>query len=367
MSEEKKVITINPDYLKIPDKKTKKKPVDTKLRVKREPKTQTLKNRIMKLIRENQAAENKPVHTEEPANSDFEESFKYLEKIVDKVVVPPATNMNATIKRSTPIYVPPYSAPMSSPSALLSSPFPIIADENVGLEFPSEVMHLNPPKYSFPNFDQTPKFGCMKGGTLPTYRTQRNHNYSNYSMPPPPALHSGGIPSVQAGIQAGPPAAQQTISVGQPHIVGGESSAIVPTNSWKDAIKIQEQIKHLTREKMAETQNPQKKKHQLKYLKQKKIFRKTFCVGKSRSQPKLGVLISNKTLRNRVSHTMHEISQTPIQDVRRYLVKKGFIKVGTAAPNDVLRKMYESVRLFCGEVQNHNSENVLYNFMNSKD
>jgi hypothetical protein len=58
------------------------------------------------------------------------------------------------------------------------------------------------------------------------------------------------------------------------------------------------------------------------------------------------------------------LRQIPIQEVRKYLIKKGFIKVGTTAPNDVLRKMYESVSLICGEVQNHNPENLLYNFMN---
>jgi len=45
------------------------------------------------------------------------------------------------------------------------------------------------------------------------------------------------------------------------------------------------------------------------------------------------------------------------------LIKKGFIKVGTPTPNDILRKMYESVVLICGEVQNHNPENLLYNYV----
>jgi len=58
------------------------------------------------------------------------------------------------------------------------------------------------------------------------------------------------------------------------------------------------------------------------------------------------------------------LRQIPIQEVRKYLIKKGFIKVGTTAPNDVLRKMYESVLLICGDVQNHNPENLLYNFIN---
>jgi hypothetical protein len=42
----------------------------------------------------------------------------------------------------------------------------------------------------------------------------------------------------------------------------------------------------------------------------------------------------------------------------------GFIKIGTNAPNDVLRQMYENTKLICGEVKNHNPENLLYNYFN---
>ena len=61
------------------------------------------------------------------------------------------------------------------------------------------------------------------------------------------------------------------------------------------------------------------------------------------------------------------MKQTPIEEVRRYLVKKGFIKVGSIAPNDVLRKMYETVSLICGEVENHNPDNLLYNYFHDTD
>ena len=57
-------------------------------------------------------------------------------------------------------------------------------------------------------------------------------------------------------------------------------------------------------------------------------------------------------------------SQVPINEIKRYLIKHGFIKIGTTAPNDVLRKMYESAMLICGEVKNHNPDNLLYNYLN---
>ena len=61
------------------------------------------------------------------------------------------------------------------------------------------------------------------------------------------------------------------------------------------------------------------------------------------------------------------MKQVSISDIKRYLIKKGFIRVGTAAPNDILRNMYESAMLVCGEIENHNPENLLYNFLNSNN
>ena len=105
--------------------------------------------------------------------------------------------------------------------------------------------------------------------------------------------------------------------------------------------------------------------NRIKYLKRKKIFKRTYRIGRNKSS--IGVLVSNKTIRNRISTQAQLLKQTPIHDVRKFLIKKGFIKIGTTAPNDVLRKMYESVSLVCGEVQNHNPENLLYNFVHDSN
>ena len=62
-----------------------------------------------------------------------------------------------------------------------------------------------------------------------------------------------------------------------------------------------------------------------------------------------------------------ELKQTPVDEVKRFLVKNGFIRIGSSAPNDVLRKMYETTKLMCGEIQNHNPDNLLYNFIHETD
>ena len=80
--------------------------------------------------------------------------------------------------------------------------------------------------------------------------------------------------------------------------------------------------------------------------------------------PKVGVLVSNKTIRKNVTTKAQLLKQVPMEEIKKYLIKHGFIKIGTTAPNDVLRKIYESAIMMGGEIQNYNSENLLYNYLN---
>lgn len=100
--------------------------------------------------------------------------------------------------------------------------------------------------------------------------------------------------------------------------------------------------------------------------KQKRTIRRSFTTGKSLKVPKISVLISNKKIRNNTSLKIVKTREKSIQEIKRELVKRGLIKVGTIAPNEVLRKMYETIELLCGDVQNYNSDTLLYNFMNDK-
>tara|TARA_B100000927_G_C16353231_1_gene424193 strand:+ start:150 stop:497 length:348 start_codon:yes stop_codon:yes gene_type:complete len=110
----------------------------------------------------------------------------------------------------------------------------------------------------------------------------------------------------------------------------------------------------------AKREKPQPK---LNFLKQKKTVRRNYKVGRSNVFSKVAVLVSNKTIRNNIMNKSQELKHISLENVRRYLIKRGFIRVGSSAPNDVLRKMYETANLMCGEVENHNTENLLYNYL----
>jgi hypothetical protein len=279
------------------------------------------KNHVLKFIRDQQeknmnqlfekeSTKKTPNQDSEAFNSDFKESLNYLMSLSEDKEKNKDTLKNNTLKKYP-------SLPTFSD---INQPFSNLIDSFV----PNVAV---PVTLSKPNLSIVPKFGCLKGGTLPTYRSY--HNISQKRHPSQIAESSSEITKDQPK----------------------QESDFLKEDYKKSEIR-------QTLEKMKE--KPKKMRHP----KQKRTIRRTFKVGKSKTQPKISVLISNKTLRNQVSTQTHLLKQTPIDEVRRYLTKKGFIRVGSDAPNDVLRKMYESASLICGEIQNHNPDNLLYNFLN---
>ena len=384
MSENKiRTIQVNPDLFNFKGSKTRNTqknhiPKEIKIRTHaKEKNTKTLKRSVLNFIRNHQEQNLKNIFNKDKDpildkssnndafQTDFKESLDYLEKIAkdNELKVKPNSHNNVhnnTLKRYNDNGI---------QSLLFHPSVPASIDENVNILLPTELN--NGPiqnKYQYHN-PMKPQYGCLKGGSLPTWKnyTQKNRepiNNNHYTHNNISTFVGGSQKQIQSSNPINNMQNQNRINTS--NVLPGASFALPmqpqnkPSLNNTDQLKMNE-LSHM-RDKMNKIQNIQKPKY---INKQKKTLTRTYKVGKSKIQPKISVLVSNKTIRKNINNKAQLLKQTPIQEIKKYLIKKGFIRVGSIAPNDVLRKMYETAKLMCGEIQNHNPDNILFNYLNS--
>jgi hypothetical protein len=265
-------------------------------------------------------------------NKDFEEAQKFMKNLTETTVAS-NLNKNKSIKNyqsTNSLLLHPSIDTFSN--TMPSSPIKEVTNNFISPMVTQSPIVLNPRLMPPIN----PQYGCLKGGQLPTYRNYMNKTQKVMQ----PLSSSGGISNV----------AQKSEADIRNEVVEKKiSESMNRVNEMKNAAIKLRQLKDNSRPKK---------------FKRKKTVRRTYKLGKSKIHPKVAVLVSNKTIRSNVSTKAQLLKQVPIEDVKRHLIKCGLIKVGTIAPTDVLRKMYESSVLMCGDLENHNPENLLYNFVN---
>jgi hypothetical protein len=334
-----RVVKYNEDLFKVPSRTQKRKKPDKPIKIKSPSKVsnKSIKNSILKEIRKNQerkynALFDEPTMTSNNFENDFENDFnnsvEFMKKVADKHK---ETKANQTIKNHNASVV------ECKPIPLSTDLIPVHLDEESAVPYTADSYNAEP--YTADSYNTepytanpikilpTPGYGCLKNGSLPTYRAYHNKTMKNMGEPLDQPLD-------------------------QPLV----------------AERIKSPAELLLIEKLKQREIEQKTKNQIvKQKKYKKLLRRTYRCGKDRFKPHVGVLLPNKTIRTNVTTKSYLLKQTPIDEIRKTLVKQGFIKVGSSAPNDVLRKIYESIQMIDGDVKNHNPDNLLYNFFNEKN
>jgi hypothetical protein len=365
-----RVVKYSEDLFKVPSRTQKRKKPDKPIKLKSEKKVsnKSIRNTVLKEIRKNQENKYNSLLDEPRISSlsnDFENDFKnsvdFMKKIADEHK---SNKINQTIKNHNASVVERPFAPVQDTNLIpviesfnqhyLEQPFtesfnqqpfnqPVTESYGESFNQPftesyGESFNQSEPIKILP----TPSYGCLKNGALPTYRSYHNK-------------------TIKAGTSQQQQPQQQQPQQQQPQQQQQQEHPSLITERMKSPTEL------LLIEKLKQREIEQKTKNQVvKQKKYKKLLRRTYRVGRDRFRPKVGVLLPNKTIRSNVTTKSYMLKQTPIDEIRKTLIKQGFIKVGSNAPTDILRKIYESIKMIDGDIKNHNPDNLLYNFFNEK-
>ena len=151
-------------------------------------------------------------------------------------------------------------------------------------------------------------YGCLKGGNKPTYRQFHNKTLKNTN----------------------------------------NTNVIINNNG--------ENVNSSRKENLNKLKKSYKKIRQ----KSKKTRKYTYNLGKKNKN--ISILIKNNKTRRNVKKEHGLLKQKPLQEVKKYLYDKNLLKIGSTAPNDVLRALYEQ-SILAGDISNINNGVTLHNFL----
>lgn len=238
-------------------------------------------------------------------------------------------------------------------------------------------------------YNCTPSYGCLKNGKKPLYSSQTLKNNikknvkintdiepniysnttSNITVITEPAIESNIIKSdIQTDIQPDIQPDIQTnikstilpnLDISINPIIKSDKSNELINNVINNNTLLLDNKNDILQEKTKEI----KETPDLHIPKIKRVTKEyTYKLGKKNNR--IAVLIKSKDTIKKQNKIISDIKSKNIHDIKEHLRDNNLIKLGSAAPPDVLKKIYES-SLLSGNIINTNKDNVIYNYLNN--
>jgi hypothetical protein len=307
---DKKTITINPELFKVNNKSKKQKTTIPTI-------SSSLKSKFLKKMSntKNNRLKQKQVFIQDPLESnDFEHSIQYLTNLINE-------EKKDTNKQVNHI-------PVSTELAME------LKEEVI----PEPINNLN---YKV---DNEVGYGCLKNGIKPNYRTwiktKKVHPTEKEIPKQIPKQTSFSLPDSF-----------------NPTYENNDKITLTEESYPLEDLSIINEDEIIPIETRTEIISVPKKQMM------KNTIKKSYTLGKSKKYRKIGVLLKNKSIKQQVLDAQKELKKTNIKNIKKYLTTSGLIKIGSTAPVDVLKEIYENAKL-TGDVTNSNKETLLHNFIN---
>ena len=209
-------------------------------------------------------------------------------------------------------------------------------------------------------------YGILKGGTKPTYRdwnkTQRNNIVTNPSAAL--IIQDSTINKEKIEREQRLQNLREKLKIKQEE-VNAQNKDIMITHDLIQKPNIVTNIENVNSSSVHVDENNLLNEQIIAIKKiTKKTIKRKYTLGRSKIKKTIAVLIKDRGTRKKILNAQKDLKKNSINDIKLYLRDHNLIKVGSNAPNDIIRKMYESSML-AGEITNSNAEILLHNF--SKD
>ena len=308
--EVKKTIQVNPDFFKIKRGRSRKEK-KTKPKLQSTLKPNNIKKQLLARIKNfqkqknDEAVQKEKSENQEEFKKDFDSSLDYLQKMIHE-----RKNKKQRKRTRKKQHAENTQPQISTPT---KEPVPVIA--SVKAKAPQITKPATVSTHSPSLQRPDPPYGNLKNGTKPTYseyrKTLKNKKKPKVRLPPMPE----------------------------------PSPTTTQRQERLDKIK-----RNLATPKIREIAKLINRKRTLK------IFR----LGKK--DRKVGVLIKCGKTRKKIQTECDVLKRKRISDIKKYLRSHNLIKIGSTAPEDVMRKLYEDARL-SGDIYNKNIDYLMHNYM----